>query len=436
MRRARPRARIFAAVAATASLAVSTADAQTTGMAGGVPMHVMTMDDMTSAFGAYPMSREGSGTSWQPDATPIDMLHVMNSGWALMMHGYASFIEDRQTGPRGDSRAFSESMLMLMADRPLGPGTIGLRSMLSLDPLMGKNGYPLLYQTGETADGKTPLIDRQHPHDALMELSTSYALTFEDDRAAFVYAGLPGEPALGPTAFMHRFSGMRNPEAPITHHWFDATHVSFGVVTAGASQGPLKIEGSVFNGREPDQFRWNIETRRLDSWSTRVSYNPTPDWALQASYGYMKSPEALEPDTRVRRMTASATWQTRLAANPWATTLAWARNDKRGASSRNLSPAILLESTCFVADKHTWFGRFEAVDKDELFAPGQPLYGESFKVKKLSLGYIYDFAATGPLRWGIGGVVGVLSGPAALDAAYGRNPMSYLVFLQARIDPR
>ncbi len=395
----------------------------------------MAMHDMKGQLGPYSMSREASGTSWQPEATPMGMVQTMQGDWSLMLHGYANVVYDRQTGPRGDRKAFSESMLMAMATRPLGPGTFGLRGMLSLDPLMGKSGYPLLLQTGESPDGKTPLIDRQHPHDALLELSASYSLPLGEDRAAFVYAGLPGEPALGPTTFMHRYSGMRNPEAPITHHWFDSTHVTFGVVTAGAIQGPWKLEASWFNGREPDERRWNIETRRFDSWSTRLTWNATKEWSAQASYGYLKSPEALEPEASVRRLTVSATWQTRLAGKDWATTLAWARNDKRAPEGRGLSPALLLESTWVVADRHTLFGRLEQVDKDELFAPGDPMHGQSFRVRKLSLGYVYDFVSAGPLRWGLGGVLGVPRVPAALDAAYGRNPMSYLLLLQARVAP-
>lgn len=437
--------RLGAPLCALALLAAARAGAQTP--APEAPQHQhhegMVMDkssdmathEMKGQLGPYAMSREASGTSWQPESTPMEMLHMMHSDWSLMLHGYANGVYDRQTGPRGAGKTFGQSMLMAMASRPLGAGTLGLRSMLSLDPLMGKRGYPLLLQTGESPDGKTPLIDRQHPHDAFMELSASYSLPLGDERAAFVYAGLPGEPALGPATFMHRFSGMRNPEAPITHHWFDSTHVTFGVVTAGANQGPWKIEGSWFNGREPDERRWNIETRRFDSWSTRLTWNATKAWSSQVSYGYLRSPEALEPDTSVRRLTASATYQARLAGNEWATTLAWSRNDKRGPEGRSRAPAWLLESTYVIADKHSLFGRFEQVDKDELFAPGDPMHGQSFRVRKLSLGYLYDFVSTGPLRWGLGGVVGVPRVPSALDAAYGRNPMSYLVFLQARIAP-
>lgn len=392
----------------------------------------MSMDAMPAQFGAYPMSREASGTSWQPEAAPLEMLSTSAGDWSLMLHGFGNVIQDRLTGPRGNHKTFTETMLMGMAQRPLGPGTLGLRAMVSLDPTMGSSGYPLLFQTGETADGRTPLIDRQHPHDAFMELSSSYSVSFDGDRAAFVYAGLPGEPALGPPTFMHRWSAMRNPEAPLTHHWFDSTHITFGVVTAGASQGPFKLEGSWFNGREPDQARWNLETRRFDSWSTRLSFNPTPNWALQASFGYLKSPEALEPDTSVRRLTASAMHHVAIAGGEWATTAAWARNDKRGPEGRSRLPGAFVEST-FVRDRHTLFGRFERVDKDELFAEDDPLHGRSFVVRKLSVGYIYDVVSTGPVRWGIGGLVGIPRAPSELDAVYGRHPMSYLLFVQGRI---
>jgi hypothetical protein len=223
---------------------------------------MMSMDSMRAALGPYSMSREASGTSWQPEATPIEMLTTDVGGWSLMLHGFANAIYDRQTGPRGADKAFTESMAMLMANRPVGTGTLGLRGMVSLDPTMGKSGYPLLFQTGETSNGTTPLVDRQHPHDAFMELSSSYSVPIGADGAAFAYVGLPGEPALGPPTYMHRFSGMRNPEAPLTHHWFDSTHVTFGVTTLGLSEGPLKLEASWFNGREPDQDRWNIETRK------------------------------------------------------------------------------------------------------------------------------------------------------------------------------
>lgn len=388
---------------------------------------------MKSALGPYSMTREGSGTSWQPDATPMMGVHLMKGDWSLMAHGFVNAVYDKQTGPRGDHKAFTESMFMLMGHRPVGPGTLGLRAMVSLDPTQGKSGYPLLFETGETADGKTPLVDRQHPHDLFMELSSSYSLKLGEDSAAFAYFGLPGEPALGPTVFMHRFSGMRIPEAPLSHHWLDSTHITFGVATLGVSKGPLQLEASWFNGREPDPYRWNIETRRFDSWSTRLSYNPLPELSMQVSYGDLKSPEALEPDTRVERTTASVTYHLKKGADNWATTLAYGRNKKSGPHVDVSQPGWLLESTYTLADTHTFFARGEQVDNSELFPEGQPLHGQEFRVRKLSVGYIYDFAKTGPVTWGVGGLVGFVKAPSQLDPHYGSSPRSYMVFLQGRL---
>ena len=239
-------------------------------------------------------------------------------------------------------------MLMGMAQHPLGRGTLTLRAMGSLDPLMGKRGYPLLLATGETADGRTELVDRQHPHDAFMELAASYSHPLGEGVSGFVYFGLPGEPALGPTTFMHRFSGMANPEAPISHHWLDSTHVTFGVVTAGLVAGNLKLECSLFTGREPDQKRWNIERPRFDSWSARASWNPTANLAVQVSHGFLRSPEGLRPDEDVHRTTASATWNLPLGQRRnLQTTLAWGRNAPTGRDHHGRpTNAFLLKAHC------------------------------------------------------------------------------------------
>ncbi len=220
--------------------------------------------EMTGALGPYPMARESSGTAWQPDSSEHTGLHVMSGDWMLMAHGTLNLVYDHQSGARGDDKAFASGMLMGMARRPLGNGALQFKAMLSPDPLMGKRGYPLLLASGETANGRDRLIDRQHPHDFFMELSGSVSQSIAPKSSLFIYAGLPGEPAFGPPAFMHREAIMDSPEAPITHHWLDSTHISFGVVTAGLVLDRVKVEASRFNGREPDQHRWNIETGPLE----------------------------------------------------------------------------------------------------------------------------------------------------------------------------
>ncbi|MGH7024698.1 MAG: hypothetical protein ACREEB_14070, partial [Caulobacteraceae bacterium] len=334
-----------------------------------------------------------------------------------------------QGGPRGGTKTFSESMLMVMAQHTLGPGSLTLRSMLSLEPAMGADGYPLLLQTGETANGVTPLIDRQHPHDLFMELAGVYSLPVGQGSSAFLYVGYPGEPALGPVTFMHRFSGMDDPAAPITHHWLDSTHITYGVLTAGFVHGPFKIEGSVFNGREPDQYRWDFDRPRFDSYSGRISFNPTANWAFQVSYGFIESPEQLTPDVNQHRVTASATYNRPLPHGNWQTTFAWGRNYNNPG---NVLDGFLLESAASLG-RSTIFARAENVQKDELFAAPSPLTGLVFRVSELTLGYVYDIPVAKHLALGFG-VQGSLNiVPSAIKSAYGDDPLGYMPFIRLKV---
>ncbi|HSC47133.1 MAG TPA: hypothetical protein VLG68_03530 [Gammaproteobacteria bacterium] len=386
---------------------------------------------MTGAFGPYAMNREASGTSWQPEAVPLEGYMLMREGWMTMLHGYFVQVHDHQGGPRGAREDFAESLFMAMAQRALGEDTFGLRAMLSLDPAMGKDGYPLLLQTGETADGVHPLVDRQHPHDLFMELSASYSHAFSPDQAVFIYGGLPGEPALGPPSFMHRASSQDDPEAPLSHHWLDSTHVTYGVVTLGYIQGGLKLEASVFHGREPDQFRWNIESGRLDSASARMSWNPTPRWALQASRGYLHSPEELDPGVNQRRTTASAMHEVPFGAdNTWATTFAWGQDDNRPGHRLD---AGLAETELVFGGVNTLFYRGERVQEDELFDSTSPLHDKVYIVVKRSVGFIHDWLLGGHWRFGFGGLLGTYHLPDAVQGTYG-GPRSYMLFARLRFD--
>lgn len=385
---------------------------------------------MPAALGSYPMTREASGTSWQPDSTPMDGVMSMDGEWMTMVDGYVNQVYDHQGGPRGAAENFSNSMFMLMADRSWGQDTLGLRSMLSLDPLMGKDGYPLLLQTGETADGVHPLVDRQHPHDLFMELAASWSRAFDPENSLFLYGGLPGEPALGPPVFMHRASGADIPEAPLAHHWLDSTHVTFGVLTAGYAYRRLKFEVSAFHGREPDQFRYNVETGRLDSASARVTWNPDDDWSLQVSQGYIHSPEELEPAVNQHRTTVSAIYDRPLDDGNWATTVAWGRADDRPGKALN---AYLVESELTLRTAHTLFARLERVQEDGLFQSPAPQAGQEFGVAKLSVGYIHDWSLGDHLYFGLGGSVSLYGLPAALDSTYG-NPRSYMAFARLKLE--
>lgn len=393
---------------------------------------------MSAFYGDYSMSREASGTSWQPEAAPHEGRQFSAGAWQGMLHGFAQLAYTDQEGPRGDTDVWLNNMLMVMAQRPLGDGRFGLRGMFSLEPAtVGKRGYPLLLQTGETADGETHLLDRQHPHDALMELAATYSHFLGADSSLFVYAGLPGEPALGPPAFMHRFSGMEFPDSPISHHWLDSTHITFGVFTAGYVNGDWKLEGSTFRGREPDEHRWDIETGTPDSHSLRLSWNPDERWALQVSAGDIESPEALAPDVDVRRYTASAMHHRATAGGDWQTLLAWGRNVNEPGNELD---AIVLESAWRFGLRHTLLARAEWTEKDELLeddhhevpVPGHTDVAPVFEVGKISAGYLYDFVATDAGRIGIGVLASQTLVPAALETEYDGDPAAVTVFLRGR----
>ena len=383
---------------------------------------------MIGFLGPYPMAREASGTSWQPDTTPHTGVHAAYGEWQTMYHALFNFTYDNQGGPRGGNKTFASGMFMGMAQRQLGDGTFGLKAMLSPDPFMGPSGYPLLLASGETADGRSHLVDRQHPHDLFMELAATYSYNITKNSNVFLYAGLPGEPALGPPAFMHRLSGMDIPEAPITHHWLDSTHITFGVVTAGIVLNTVKLEASAFKGREPDQYRYDIEAPKLDSFSGRISWNPIQELSMQVSYGRLHSPEGLEPDRNEDRFTMSATYTQPFGDdNIWSTTAAWGRKMQKPG---NTLDGYILETAAIFKKTYTVFARAERVQENELVdATPSPIY----TVNKVSVGGIYDFYRNGRSKFGIGGLVSAYGLPGDLKPLYG-NPTSAMAFLRLKIE--
>jgi hypothetical protein len=388
---------------------------------------------MTSALGGYPMNRDASGTSWQPDAAEHGGLHGEAGGWMLMGHVLLNGVYVDQNGDRGDSKAFVAGMIMGTATREVGPGTLQLKAMLSPDPAMGAEGYPLLLAAGESADGVEPLVDRQHPHDLFMELAASYSLDLGEGRSAYLYGGLPGEPAFGPPAFMHRPAAMDSPEAPITHHWFDSTHITFGVLTGGYVGGDWKVEASAFRGREPDEERWNIETGELDSRSVRFTWNPSRNWSLQASWASIISPEALEPDGDEDRVSLSAIYAQPVGtAGLVSATFAWARKEKKPDDVQ--LDAWLVEGAWRVDDRWTIFTRAEQIDTDELghHGGGGGGHGPVETVRKLSVGAIHDWRLSDNVKVGVGALVNAFDIPSSLAHDY-RGPGGGMAFVRLKI---
>ncbi|MEP6703267.1 MAG: hypothetical protein ABJB34_00515 [Acidobacteriota bacterium] len=374
-----------------------------------------------------PMSREGSGTSWLPDSSPMHAyMKMFDDGSTLMLHGtmflrYKSVGSSRDAsvaGKGGRSRFDAPSMFMAMYSRPINEKSqIGLRAMFSLDPIIERGyGYPLLYQSGELYRGEA-LHDRQHPHDFISELAATYSHKVDDKTSFFVYAGLPGEPALGPPMYLHRPSGMNNPDAPIGHHWQDSTHISFGVITAGITHDKFKFEASAFNGTEPDENRWAFDRPKLNSFSGRFSFNPTKEWSFQISHGYLKYPERSEPDLKViRRTTASAIFNKTFSENRnWSNAFVWGRN----SSDEGNSNALLFESN-YEFDKNAVFGRMEQAQKNAHELVLDPPYPEgNFWVGAYSLGYLREIVKDKGIDVGLGGMATLNANPSSISSFYG-----------------
>ena len=379
---------------------------------------------MTGVLG-IPMSRHGSGTAWLPDQAPMRAVHRMAGDWRFMLHWNAFAGYDYQASDAGDARLTSQNWLMGMAGHPLAGGMLTGRAMLSLEPLTtGDRGYPLLLQTGETSDGE-PLIDRQHPHDLFMEVASIYERPLAGPLAFQLYGALAGEPALGPVAFPHRPSAMADPLATLSHHWQDSTHISFGVVTAGLFTRAAKLEASWFNGREPDENRYDMDLRGFDSFATRLSVNPSPAWSLQASYGYLASPEALEPDVSVQRVTASA-----IHATPhWTATLAYGRNIP---SEGRATGSVVAESAIDLDRLGTTFARAEYVVKTgHDFAFAETMSSVELPIASASLGHTHPILRTASTEASLGIVGSIAVAPDELVDRYGtRTPLGVMAYLQ------
>ena len=313
-----------------------------------------------------------SGTSAEPDSTPMPMLMTMRGEWMLMFHANVFVTDLQQTGPRGGDKFFSTNWLMPMAERRLGPGQLTLRTMFSLEPAtVTKREYPLLFQQGETAFGK-PIADGQHPHDFLMELAALYDLRVGERTLVSFYAAPVGDPAIGPTAYPHRASAAENPVGSLGHHQQDSTHIADDVVTVGVTHGMVRLEASGFHGREPDEYRWNLDTGAVDSWSTRLTVQPGRNWSGQYSYARIKSPEELFPGEDQARTTASVMYNRPLREGNWASTAVWGRTRSLGDDAKENS--YLLESLVrFRKKNYAWTRLENAGRSNELLNGARPL---------------------------------------------------------------
>jgi hypothetical protein len=362
---------------------------------------------------------------------PMVMNMDMSGGWHFMQDGVLFGIVNHQGGPRGDDELKAPNWWMGMASRRIGATDLALKGMFSLDAATaGKAGYADLFQVGETLDGR-PLVDRQHPHDFFMQLAAVWRVPLGGSTGLTLAGGPAGEAALGPVAFMHRASAAEYPFAPLSHHTFDSTHVAYGVVTAAIDRGPFMVEASVFNGREPDEHRWNFDFGRLDSVSGRIWFAPTERWEFQASTGHLVHPEALEPGN-VERTTASAAWMRTSGRDYTAATVGYGVND----ADEGTRHGVFGEFTRHTG-RNSAFARLELqqVETELLLedaVPSRADAGHADTVAAFTFGGVRDVAAWRGFEGGLGAAVVLYRVPDALSPAYGNHPLSFQLFFRLR----
>ncbi len=382
------------------------------------------------------IGHSSSGTSAEPNSTPMPMFMTPVGQWMVMFHANAFIIDQQQSSPRGRDKFFSTNWFMPMAQRKLGPGTLTIRTMLSLEPatITGRQ-YPLLFQQGETAYG-LPIVDGQHPHNFFMEVAALYDLKLGTNTLLSFYAAPVGDPAIGPTAYPHRASAFEDPVAPLGHHQEDSTHISDDVVTLGLTYRIARIEASGFHGREPDEHRWGIHQGRIDSWSTRFTLQPGKNWSGQYSYARIASPEALFPSENQERMTASVMYNRPMGNGNWASTALWGRT--RSLLDGAIFNSYLLESTLdFRSRYHAWTRIENAERSNELILGENPLppgFQETpiGDVQAYSFGYDRDFHFIPDLAIAPGAQFTVYGVPDILKPIYGSHPAGVAMFLRLR----
>jgi hypothetical protein len=384
------------------------------------------------------LAHESSGTSVQPEFAPLQFPMPMEQKgpWMLMVHGQAFLNFEQQSGPRGDDKIFSTNWFMLMGQRSLGSGQLTLRTMLSLEPATVTHRlYPELFQQGETAFGR-PINDGQHPHDFLMEIAALYDLRVGEKALFSVYAAPVGDPALGPVAYPHRNSAMENPIAPLGHHLEDSTHIASDVVTGGFTWKLARLETSGFHGREPDEDRWDLDSGKIDSWSTRLTVQPTHNWTAQYSFGHLTSPEALHPLEDLQRMTASVSYDVSPGeGRSLAVTFVWGRNHSL-QSEANFN-GYLAEASLRI-EPHNFWARIENVDRTTELLLGKSAEPAGFedqflaRIQAYTIGYDHELPGLPHFSTAVGGQVTFYHAPSFLKPVYGSHPTGAILFVRIR----
>lgn len=353
------------------------------------------------------------------------------SGWQWGAEGVAFFGYNYQLREFTDFDEWeSQNWLMTSGVGTFGTSRVRLTGMLSFEPFTLQDiGSPQVFQTGETYNG-APLIDYQHPHDLIMNLGGDYTRTFDKTRVT-VAGYVVGPAPIGPPVFMHRPSAAENPQAPLGHHYLDSTHITPGVISAGVERNGWMLEGGIFQGREPDEDRLDLDMGALDSYSGRLSWTRGP-WSAQVSAASLTTPERTSPYDE-DRITASVAF----TRGDEQRSIAWLAAFGQNREFYGNLEAYLFELTKR-AGRHAFYTRAESVAKDILDAGFHPIgtahTHRQSQVSALTLGYSHSLWPRASTRRGSLALGADITGyvvPDNLKTSYG-SPLSFHVFVRYR----
>jgi hypothetical protein len=364
---------------------------------------------------------------------------TFNTGWSA----FGLYVDEGTK--RGDNQFALLDWESFTLSRSFSQGSLSIGAMTSLAPLInGDGGVPQLLQTGGTYRHAW-LHDRLHPGAAVMHLGVTYS------GPVSAAIALVGSPPLGPAPYLHRASAEFDPLPPLGHHWQDASHQSFGVVSIGMTRGALTLEGGAFNARENDENHPVMDFRgaRLDSYAGRVTFSAPANVVVSAWTGFLNEPHRLDPTTRMHRMGASIS-QTQVGlveGSVWNTTALWGMNVHHhgegshlllhaapGASPHHKSHSALVESTFELTSKGSIFARAEFVEKngEELGFLGGDLT-TLYPVKSIVVGGTKQLFSRLSTAVSIGARASMEFLPEELRATYGtRRPAGFAVFVRLR----
>ncbi len=348
-----------------------------------------------------------------------------------LFYGFAELAYDHQGGCRGDKKIFAINELLGLTHFSCFRTDLSFHAVLSLEPgTIGESGYPLLFATYQRSDGELALIDRYPARNFFTELACELTVSLYDDSFFFLYAGVPGNPALGPLPDQ-RIAAFYILEGALARPWLVTTDTSFGVVTVGYDWGDYLIEVSGFNGTELEKPTWGWREPRIDSASFRFTYAPINALLAQFSIGRLR--HHIQHNA-LTRLTASISYTQESEYFYTQSMFAWGLDKP---CDRKARMSFLLESCFNIQNKHVLFGRFEHTQANELTMKREmglkKNANDLFSVNKVGFGYLYQFNRTYHVEWSAGISLNVDFPPASLEHVYGRQPFSYFLFLKAEL---